>query len=95
MAVAIPSAFEGASSHTSVGFTMAVIKPFDCCSVNQATNQAVTFEGTVRPIIVPTVACPFNAILLVGVNISIFSVSITFSCFKILLTNITITVSEI
>ena len=47
MAMTIPSALESACSHTSVCFTVAVIKPFDCCSVDHAADKAVTFEGTV------------------------------------------------
>ena len=90
MTMAIPSALKSACSHTSVGFTVAVVKPGNCCSVNKATFQAVTFEGTVRSILFSAVAI----VVLVGVITSI-TFSITFSCIIILHTNLIITVSDI
>ena len=56
MAMTIPPALECTSCHSSVGFTVTVIQPSNCCPIDKAADQAVTLEGTCRPVGFRTVA---------------------------------------
>ena len=56
MTMTIPPALEGTSCYSSVGFTVTVIQPSNCCPIDKAADQAVTLEGTCRPICFRTVA---------------------------------------